>query len=938
MATSRRVSAAPSTRENVKVVCRVRPQNSKEVNAGGSLCTKLSPDQTAIEIGTEEGISNYTFDRVYGPESTQQSVFEFCAIPLVRDVLTGYNATIFAYGQTGTGKTHTMEGNIHSEKLKGIIPRAVEALFEGVGEADENIEFTFKVSYVEIYMEKIRDLLDDTRLKNNLTVREDKVKGIYIAGVTEDYVTSHEELLDIMGKGANNRATAATGMNEGSSRSHSVFTITVGQRDVSTNVKKSGKLVLVDLAGSEMVRKTNASGQQLEEAKTINKSLSALGQVINALSSKETITHIPYRDSKLTRILQDSLGGNSKTVLVIAISPSSYNLQETLSTIRFGTRAKSIENKVTMNQTRSMEELESLLTRAEKAIDAQSAHINSLTAQLTTLQQASTISTVSNNEEDPEEEEEESGSVSAAASRQEELLLLEAKRAEAEAAIINMYEEKLTTLLLELEEEREESQRKDDENLKLAQRLKDKEHLLQEAGELLMEAQHHNESHRERAEVLVREKSIITGELESLKSRYQDDIEKSNFELRELEATVDTLREQNKQLSKEIAEISGDSMELGSEGMKTIKPLPASASLPALSQSSSARNSVQDDSFIKARASDDRLNRDSIVGGRESVVARDFEADSETFKQHTGELNSIFDEYDISYDARERISTAVFDKLSQYETESQTLREKCEYYDAKKVDYSKKIKDMEAHRIRLEKDLQSQVEKIALLNIYIDSLGKSGGDDRDSLIHSRQDNQMKSLQQRLEQLVAVHRQLLRKFASVELENVEFKKKIQLRDDRIKQLEDNSKNMTGNIRQQTERHVGELASLRQMIQNLKADHQKRIETAKSHESPSQATGPRTVRGGNAFGGKGWKSPKSLTASSIEEDTEIINNNDLDELDDDPKDDTATESTSSTLTSRFPDASILGGSQQQVVTPMTSSRSSTGGIFSRFLGQK
>jgi kinesin family protein 5 len=281
-----------------------------------------------------------------------------------------------------------MEGDIMSEEQKGIIPRTVEALFDGVSEADENIEFMIKVSYVEIYLEKIRDLLDPHRVKNNLTIREDKIKGIYIAGVTEEYVTSVEELLNIMSLGAVNRATAATGMNEGSSRSHSVFTITVQQKDVITSATKSGKLVLVDLAGSEMVGKTGASGARLEEAKTINKSLSALGQVIAALTDKNQ-THIPYRDSKLTRVLQESLGGNSKTVLIIAVSPSSFNGSETLSTMRFGTRAKSIENKITINQTRSVEELEALLVRAEKAIDAQTAHIMTLTAQLQSMSDGS---------------------------------------------------------------------------------------------------------------------------------------------------------------------------------------------------------------------------------------------------------------------------------------------------------------------------------------------------------------------------------------------------------------------------------------------------------------------------------------------------------------------------------------------------------------------
>jgi kinesin family member 5 len=174
---------------------------------------------------------------------------------------------------------------------------------------------------------------------------------------------------------------AATGMNEGSSRSHSVFTVTVSQKHIHTAEVKTGKLVLVDLAGSEMVKKTNSSGQQLEEAKTINKSLSALGMVINALTDEKS-THVPYRDSKLTRLLQDSLGGNAKTVLIIAVSPSSFNAMETISTLRFGTRAKSIENKVEVNRSRTVEMLEALLEKAEAAIDKQSTTITTLRARL----------------------------------------------------------------------------------------------------------------------------------------------------------------------------------------------------------------------------------------------------------------------------------------------------------------------------------------------------------------------------------------------------------------------------------------------------------------------------------------------------------------------------------------------------------------------------
>lgn len=229
----------PAAAQSVKVFCRVRPTNKSEINAGGQICVKYT--DVSIETKSDEtGENKFNFDYIFGMESTQSNVFSIIAEPLITDVLRGYNATILAYGQSGTGKTHTMEGDIDHDDLKGIIPRAVDALFASVNEADENIEFMFKVSFIEIYLEKIRDLLDPNRLKTNLTIREDKIKGIYVAGVTEEYVTSADETLSMMSLGANNRATAATGLNIGSSRSHSVFTITVVQKDVITSASKSG--------------------------------------------------------------------------------------------------------------------------------------------------------------------------------------------------------------------------------------------------------------------------------------------------------------------------------------------------------------------------------------------------------------------------------------------------------------------------------------------------------------------------------------------------------------------------------------------------------------------------------------------------------------------------------------------------------------------------
>uniref|UniRef100_A0A8C1PK48 Kinesin-like protein n=1 Tax=Cyprinus carpio TaxID=7962 RepID=A0A8C1PK48_CYPCA len=287
----------------------------------------------------------YVFDRVFQSNTTQEQVYNACAQKIVKDVLEGYNGTIFAYGQTSSGKTHTMEGNLHDPDGMGIIPRIVQDIFNYIYSMDENLEFHIKVSYFEIYLDKIRDLLDVS--KTNLSVHEDKNRVPYVKGCTERFVCSPEEVMDTIDEGKSNRHVAVTNMNEHSSRSHSIFLINVKQENTQTEQKLSGKLFLVDLAGSEKVSKTGAEGAVLDEAKNINKSLSALGNVISALA--EGTTYVPYRDSKMTRILQDSLGGNCRTTIVICCSPSSFNEAETKTTLMFGQRAKTIKNTVCVN-------------------------------------------------------------------------------------------------------------------------------------------------------------------------------------------------------------------------------------------------------------------------------------------------------------------------------------------------------------------------------------------------------------------------------------------------------------------------------------------------------------------------------------------------------------------------------------------------------------
>ncbi|KAE9554324.1 hypothetical protein FO519_002495 [Halicephalobus sp. NKZ332] len=296
----------------------------------------------------------FVYDRVFDPNLDQETVYQGSAANIVQDVLNGYNGTIFAYGQTSSGKTHTMEGVLGDPEKQGIIPRIVNDIFNHIYNMEDiQLRFHIKVSYFEIYNERIRDLLDVT--KTNLPIHEDKNRVPYVKGVTEQFVATPEEVFAAIEEGKANRQVAVTNMNEHSSRSHSVFQIQVEQENEGTQKKLTGKLYLVDLAGSEKVSKTGAEGTVLEEAKNINKSLSALGNVIAALA-EGTKSHVPYRDSKLTRILQESLGGNSRTTIVICCSPASWNEGETKSTLLFGQRAKTIKNVVVVNEELSAEE------------------------------------------------------------------------------------------------------------------------------------------------------------------------------------------------------------------------------------------------------------------------------------------------------------------------------------------------------------------------------------------------------------------------------------------------------------------------------------------------------------------------------------------------------------------------------------------------------
>jgi len=339
--------------ENVKVVVRCRPLNSEEVQDGRKRIVSMDTKAGQIFIknpkAPEEPPKTFSFDLVYDENVRQIDLYNEVARPVVESVIEGFNGTIFAYGQTGTGKTHTMDGGSTAES-QGIIPNSFDQVFNFIAATDHR-EFLVRGSFLEIYNEEIRDLLSRNP-KNKLELKEDQDGGVFVKDLSNYVVKSVSDIKQVLEVGKRNRSVGATKMNLGSSRSHSVFTITIEStmRDERGDEHvRVGKLNLVDLAGSERATKTGATGDRFKEGVKINLSLAALGNVINALVEGKS-GHIPYRDSKLTRLLQDSLGGNTKTCMVANISPADYNYDETISTLRYANRAKNIQNKPKINE------------------------------------------------------------------------------------------------------------------------------------------------------------------------------------------------------------------------------------------------------------------------------------------------------------------------------------------------------------------------------------------------------------------------------------------------------------------------------------------------------------------------------------------------------------------------------------------------------------
>ncbi|XP_053109824.1 kinesin-like protein KIF21A isoform X3 [Hemicordylus capensis] len=381
---------------SVRVAVRIRPQLAKEKIEGCHICTSITPGEPQVFLGKDKA---FTFDYVFDIESQQEEIYKECIEKLIEGCFEGYNATVFAYGQTGAGKTYTMgtgfDVNIMEEE-QGIIARAVKHLFKCVEEKKHGAikqglpppEFKVNAQFLELYNEEVLDLFDTTRdidsknKKSNIKIHEDSAGGIYTVGVTTRTVNTEAEMMQCLKLGALSRTTASTQMNVQSSRSHAIFTVHLCQTRVCPPIDAdnmmdnriisespqlnefetlTAKFHFVDLAGSERLKRTGATGERAKEGISINCGLLALGNVISALGDKsKKATHVPYRDSKLTRLLQDSLGGNSQTVMIACVSPSDRDFMETLNTLKYANRARNIKNKVMVNQDRASQQINAL--------------------------------------------------------------------------------------------------------------------------------------------------------------------------------------------------------------------------------------------------------------------------------------------------------------------------------------------------------------------------------------------------------------------------------------------------------------------------------------------------------------------------------------------------------------------------------------------------
>ncbi|CAO3592632.1 unnamed protein product [Absidia cylindrospora] len=719
---------------NIKVVCRFRPQNKLEIKEGGVPITEIQEDGSAVTLkGTSQ--PPFAFDKVFGSNTAQQEVFEYSIKSIVDDVVAGYNGTVFAYGQTGSGKTYTMMGSdIEDTQNKGIIPRIVEQIFESIILSPANMEFTVKVSYMEIYMEKVRDLLDPSH--DNLPIHEDKTKGVYVKGLLEVYVSSTEEVYQVMKSGGNNRVVAYTNMNAESSRSHSIVLITITQKNVDTGAAKSGKLYLVDLAGSEKVGKTGASGQTLEEAKKINKSLTALGMVINSLTDGKS-SHVPYRDSKLTRILQESLGGNSRTTLIINCSPSSYNEAETISTLRFGVRAKSIKNKAKVNADLSPAELKALVKKFKGETVSYQYYIQALEGEVTIWRSGGTV---------PESQWATMDKLSKSGTTLSPTSTSPSPRTPTPSSFkpTLVDDSRPTTPALILEkDEREEFMKRENE---LMDQIAEKESELTEREKHLETLQEELGFLKEQEKTMATDNQNITTELNDVKLQLQ----KVSYDGKESAITVDSLRDANQELELELSQLKKTLDELRNLQKETDDETKSKKKADKIAEMMASLDPPDSDISLKEqqlKMTLDKLNPDSAINlseealqqlkqqllqnkaqvGQQELVIKNLHHDKETLLAKRTELETKLNALEAEYE--ELLEKAITDEETAMERNADLtdtiseLKIKLENtYVAKKEAQQQEIQDLRHELDRKDEEYKALDTVMVELRISNDKL------------------------------------------------------------------------------------------------------------------------------------------------------------------------------------------------------------------------
>ncbi|KAF7721131.1 hypothetical protein EC973_005378 [Apophysomyces ossiformis] len=846
---------------NIKVVCRFRPQNKLEIREGGVPIIEINEEGTSVAIKGKETQASFAFDKVFGSNTRQQDIFEYSIKSIVDDVVAGYNGTVFAYGQTGSGKTFTMMGSdIDDAENKGIIPRIVEQIFTSILEAPQNMEFTVKVSYMEIYMEKVRDLLNPTQ--DNLQIHEDKIKGVYVKGVREVYVSSTEEVYGVMRSGGSNRVVAYTHMNAESSRSHSLVMVTITQKNVDTGAAKSGKLYLVDLAGSEKVGKTGASGQTLEEAKKINKSLTALGMVINALTDGKS-NHIPYRDSKLTRILQESLGGNSRTTLIINCSPSSYNEAETVSTLRFGVRAKTIKNKAKVNADLSPAELKALLKKVKGDSVSYQQYITALEGEITIWRSGGTVPEVKwvsmekmNKGElsqtpapafKPLMDDSRPSTPAVALEKDERDELLKRENelidqiAEKEAELSSR-EEQLARIHEELTLLKEHEKSITAANQQMTAELNEAKVQLQKVSYESKESAITADSLKEANQELLADLESLKANLAQLRSA-QNEIE--SYE--KLSKSTDEMTEREKQINHTLEKLDGEQRSIAiseEELAKLHQDLSESRNLISQHESAIEKLNKEKEALAGKKTEletrlaaleveyEELLDKTIAVEEHENEPSSDVvntvtELKAKLENQHTAnreaqekEIEELRKELEQKHETSKKLSEAVEElkkaneKLqmtlsSQTTVDVEMIGSKEKELERLRKTMAQQLTDFEMIKKALMRDLQSRCERVVELEISLDEMREQ----YNNVIRAAQQKKMNILQRNLEQLTSVQKQLVEQNSILKKEAAVANHKLQARSERIQSLEASLSDAQNKIDIQTQQFETQLQAVR-----------------------------------------------------------------------------------------------------------------------------